>query len=297
MIDQLFNTEAIGILYDPHAILYLVAVVAVLFVGKKVNDFFTPYNLNVELTDKDNKAIAVSFTGYLLALAIILWSVLSSESTVAETDSFWRDLGADILDTVIWGAVGIALLQVARIINDKALLYRFDNAKELAEDRNVGTGAVQFGSYVGSAFMVAAALSGGGDQGFGQELLLTVIYFFAGQFAFVLFGLVYQFATKYDLHDEIAKDNAAAGLSYGLTLVSVGLLLSGYLRQYDSLIGLALWFVIATIFLIGFRAIVDKIILPGSALDDEIARDRNWGAALIEGGCAIGLALLLIASF
>jgi hypothetical protein len=42
---------------------------------------------------------------------------------------------------------------------------------------------------------------------------------------------------------------------------------------------------------------VDKFILPGSLLDEEISRDRNWGAALIEGTAAIGLALILTTLF
>ena len=154
MVEQLFSTEELGGLYDPHAIFYLFAVVAVLYVGKKVNDLLTPYDLNEELTEKDNKAVALSLAGYLFGLAIILSSVLTSESTVEETESVWRDIGADLVSTVIWGLIGIAFLQAARILNDKVLLYRFSNIKELAEDRNVGTGAVQCGAYIGSALMV-----------------------------------------------------------------------------------------------------------------------------------------------
>jgi uncharacterized membrane protein YjfL (UPF0719 family) len=297
MVEKLFSTEGLSSLYDPKAIFYLFAVVAVLYVGKKVNDLLTPYDLNEELTEKDNKAVALSLAGYLFGLAIILRSVLTSESTVEETESVWRDIGADLVNTVIWGVIGIALLQVARILNDKVLLYRFSNVEELAEDRNVGTGAVQCGAYVGSALMVAAALSGEEGYGFGGELGLSILYFALGQVAFIAFGFVYQLATQYDLHDEIKKDNVAAGVSFGMTLAAVGLLLSEYLILHDSLIGLAGWFLLSTVFLIGFRFIVDKVILPGSRLDSEISSDRNWGAALIEGSCAIGLAFLLIASF
>ena len=44
-------------------------------------------------------------------------------------------------------------------------------------------------------------------------------------------------------------------------------------------------------FLITGRYIADKLLLPGGLLDDEISQDRNWGAALIEGGVAIIIAL------
>jgi uncharacterized membrane protein YjfL (UPF0719 family) len=296
MMEQLFNTDVLRSLYDPHSIFYLVAILAVFYVGKKVNDLLTPYDLNAELTEKDNKAIALSFGGYLFALAIILWSVLASDSIVEESDSVWKDLGTDILDTLIWGAVGIVFLQIARFMNDKILLHKFSNVKELVEDQNVGTGAVQCGAYIGSALMVSAALSGDDGYSFAGELFLTTVYFFAGQIAFIVFGFVYQLATQFDLHAEIEKDNAAAGVSFGMTLVAVGIILSSYLIDFDSLPGLGLWFIVTTFLLIGFRFIVDKVILPGSRLDDEISVDQNWGAAVIEGGCAVGLALLFTAA-
>ncbi|MCD6273798.1 MAG: DUF350 domain-containing protein, partial [Deltaproteobacteria bacterium] len=57
------------------------------------------------------------------------------------------------------------------------------------------------------------------------------------------------------------------------------------------------WFVNGMVLIIISRFIVDKIILPRHRLDDEIRIDRNWGVALIEGGSAIILALLINASF
>ena len=37
--------------------------------------------------------------------------------------------------------------------------------------------------------------------------------------------------------------------------------------------------------------------LPGSLLDEEISKDQNWGAAIVEGASAIGIALVLTAVF
>jgi hypothetical protein len=45
------------------------------------------------------------------------------------------------------------------------------------------------------------------------------------------------------------------------------------------------------------RILVDKLLLPGHKLDDEIATDQNWGVALVEGGSAVMVAYLLNASF
>ena len=99
------------------------------------------------------------------------------------------------------------------------------------------------------------------------------------------------------MHDEIEKDNAAVGVSFGLTLIAISILLSGYITRHDSIPGLVVWFIISVFLLVACRIMVDKLILTKASLDDEIARDRNWGVALIEGASVIGLALIIVGSF
>ena len=296
LVSNAIDVSEISDLFNPHALIYLVTMLGVFVIGKWVYDLFTPYKLNEQLVEVDNRAVAVAFAGYLLGLGIILEGVVSQESTNVATGSARRDLLLDVGDTLLWGVVGIVLLQLARLINDKLLLSTFSNTKELVEDKNVGTGAVEFGSFVGSALIIRVLLMGEG-HGILTSIVETVVYFLAAQAIFVLFGKVYQMVTRYDVHKEIERDNAAAGVSLGLSLIAVSVLVSSYLSRYDSLPGLALWFLIGTVLLLGCRYLVDKFLLPGRLLDDEVGTDRNWGAALIEGGSAIALAALIGASF
>jgi uncharacterized membrane protein YjfL (UPF0719 family) len=257
-------------------------------VGKKVYDVLTPYNLNEQLIEVDNKAVALSFAGYMFGLGIILRGVLSGETT--------KDFYPDLLDMVIWGVIGIVLLQISRVVNDKILLSRFDNIKELVEDRNIGTGAVEAGTYIGTALLIMAAISGE-DTSFLAGLVSTLIFFVFGQVGFILFGKLYQVITRFDLHAEIEKGNASAGVAFGITLVAIGLLLSDFIVKSDSLVGFAVWFVLSAFLLVINRYLVDKIILPGRLLDEEISKDQNWGAALVEGGMAVMIAFLMNAAF
>ncbi len=296
-VDEIFDY----ISWEP--IVYIVAVFVVLWIGKKLNDWTTPYSIDDQLTGQDNKALAVSFAGYMLAIAIIIVGVLTEETSlfteaVAEL-SFSQRLvvvGYELLETVIWSIVGIGLLIVSRVINDKLILSRFDNIKEIIDDKNVGTGAVQFGTYIGTAYIIKAVI-------FGEELhwlsdiISTVVFFVLAQLAFILFGIFYQKITSYDIHGEIERDNAAAGVAFGLNLAAIGIILSSAIEKTDSLIIFAIWFVEGAILLLVSRILVDKIILPGENLNSEIQADRNWGAALIEGGVAIMIAFLLNASF
>ncbi len=295
IIKKLADWEQVKIILDPQICLYLFAMLFVLFIGKKVHDLCTPYNLNEQLVGVDNKAVAVSFSGYILALALIMSGVLSGDSSITTSDNFRRDVFLDLVNTGIWSIIGIILLQFGRVINDKILLNNFCNSKELVTDRNVGTGAVEFGTFVGTGLIIRAAITGENEVSLSISVALTLLYFFAGQVAFILFGKLYQRISRYDLHKEIEKDNIAAGVSFGLSLIAIGILLSGYIMKFDTLVGMFIWFAISVAVLLACRYIIDKTILPGHLLDEEISQDQNWGAALIEGVAAIGIALFCIA--
>jgi len=292
LFTDFFDLEVIYDFVHPEGAAYVLAIFIVLFAAKYIYDLFTPYKINVQLTDEDNKAVALSFSGYLFGVAIIILGVFSNPAVIEVPSDFYRDL----LDTIIWGLIGILLLQIARVINDKILLRKFNNVKELITDKNVGTGAVEWGSYVGSALIIHAALIGE-EESFIQGIISTIIFFLMGQIGFIIFGWLYQKISRFDLHAEIEKDNVSAGVAFGLSLTAIAILLSGYIAQYDSLFGFVTWLIMSFLFLIVSRYIVDKLLLPGSLLDEEISRDQNWGAALVEGGVAVGLALLLVPAF
>jgi len=269
------------------ALIYLVLAIVLFVIGKFMYDILTPYSINKELGDTDNKALAVTYGGYLVAQGIILIGVLSAEG---------KSLIQDLLDTSIWALAGIILLNISRVINDKLLLSQFDNTKEIIKDKNVGTGAVVAGGYIGTAFIIKSIVMGESD-GIVADILGTVIFYILAQLLFILFGVIYQKITTYDLHDEIEKDNAAAGLAFGLTLSAIGIVMSHILITTSSIATFLVWYVNGLGCILIARFLVDKLILPKHKLDEEIARDRNWGIALIEGGSAVIVAFIINASF
>ena len=295
-LENLFDTQIVGWLMQFEGAVYILTVFIVLYASKLLYDLFTPFSINQQMTTEDNKAIAVSFSGYTLGVLIILLSIFNSGTAVEGGIQTHMDLAKDLLATVIWGFIGILLLNFSRIINNKVLLYKFDNVKELVKDKNVGTGAVLWGSYLGSALIVRAAVFGE-STGWLNDIIGTVVYFLIGQIGFVVFGWIYQLITRYDVHAEIERDNVSAGVAFGMSLVAIAILLSGYIMYYDSIFGFLTWFVMSLFVLIVSRYIVDKLMLPGSLLDEEIKTDQNWGAALLEGSVAIGIALLMVPAF
>lgn len=284
------TSSVVGIFTSP-AILYFAVGLLLVLLAKPVKGLTTRYHLSDELTKHDNKAVAVATAGYLFGVLTIIRGVLISGGNPDNS------LGRDLLSVALWTVISLSLLLASAWINRKFLLNQFEVHKELITDRNVGTGAVLAGTYIGTAFMISASISGTTGGGLVMEVLDTLVYFLIGQLGFILLGAIYQRTCGYDVHKEIERDNEAAGIAFGATLIGLAILISGQIRRDDSLVALAVWIPISLFVLLGSRWLVDLVVLPDARIHDEIARDRNWGVALIEGAAAIGVALLLDASF
>jgi uncharacterized membrane protein YjfL (UPF0719 family) len=285
------DTASVVDIFTSPAILYFTVGLGLVLLAKPLKGLTTRYHLSDELTKHDNKAVGVATAGYIFGVLMIIRGVLISGGY--SYDTIWRDF----LSIAVWTVISLALLLSSAWINRKFLLNRFEMHKELITDRNVGTGSVLAGTYIGTAFIVSASISGTTGGGFAMEIIDTLVFFVIGQLGFILLGAVYQRTCGYNVHDEIERDNEGAGIAFGATLVALAILISGQIRRGDSLVALAVWIPISLLVLLGSRWLVDLIILPDARLHDEIARDRNWGVALIEGAAAIGIALLLDASF
>ncbi len=289
IIDPYFSVEYLAPVDYLHGFAYLLTILVLLYIGKVLFLLAAPYKLNHELTEKDNKAVAVSFAGYMFGLGMILQGVLAGEPQ----DVIWKDVAI----TAAWGAIGMILLLIAQKVNDKIIFAAFSNRKELAEDQNVGLGAAEAGSFIGTALMVRACVTG---EGYGWEsgLVGMGLFFVCGQIAFVGFSQVYQMITHFDFKKELEeKDNPAIGVSFGLSLVAFGNLLAGSILNSDSIPFFAIWAVSGAIALAVSRIVLDKFILPGAKLDEEIHRDHNWGAALLIGGLFVVISFLIRSSF
>lgn len=292
MLNQLLALDFLSD-WDWNSCLYLLEMLILLLAARWAYHWASPYSLSEELTQKDNQSIAVSFAGYVIAAGLVLTESLASEHAVGRLHGY--ELAYDLLEILIWGTLSILFLLGARFITNKLLLPKFDTRKELVRDQNVGTGAVEAGMFVGTALILRASVSGESTQLF-TDILLALLYFVIGQILLIAFGWLYQKSIGYDLHDEIEKDNEAAGIAFGGNLIAMGMALGHYIRSDDSLIGLVIWFALACFLLFAMRYFTDKLILPNERIDDEIQKDRNWGAALLEGALALILVFFINAA-
>ena len=189
--------------------IYLAVVLGLLVLGKWLYDaLHRRFVLRTELVEKDNLAVALAVSGYYLGLVIVLGGVVSGPASFSVVD--------DVIGLVIFGVLGTVLLNLSAWVNDAVVFSKFDNEREIVEDRNAGMGAVEAGNYVAVGLITAGAMSGEGG------LVPGLVYWFAGLVALIVAGLLYDKMTSYDLHDEIEKDNAAVGVAFAGVLIGFG---------------------------------------------------------------------------
>jgi uncharacterized membrane protein YjfL (UPF0719 family) len=249
----------------------------VLFVlGKFVNDLLhREYRLDHELVEKDNPALALAVVGYYFGLVLAIGGALVGPS---------RGLVKDLIDLGIYGASAIVLLNVSWYVCAKLILFKFKLSDELIRDQNIGSGAVSAGVSIASGFIIFGAV-----QGEGGGILSMLVFWAVGQVVLVLAGLVYEWIAPYDVHQQIEKDNVAAGVSFGGALTAVGVVVglsasTDFVSWSDSLIEYLVYAAIGLILLPVVRFLTDWLLLPGVTLTDEIANQEkpNLGAAYIE---------------
>ena len=284
---SLFNLSDLQVISYLPNLISIFLVLLLIWISKKLFDLFTGYSLDRQLVKEDNKAITTAFVGYLAGVALILEGVLSGESMPLIQGS------ADIL---FWGITGILLLNIAGKLNSTLILKQLNSNEELLENQNLGIAVVFLGSYIGSAFIIRSIILGE-SLGWALDIALTLFFFLLAQVIFFIYSILYQKVIQYDLKQELKEGKVAAGISFGLNLAAIGILLSVPLQSSFSIVLFLIWFICGTATLAFFRFLMDKILIPMEKLDDEIHIDNNWGVALLEGCFIIGSVICLRAIF
>ncbi len=280
----------------------MLGVITLAFAGI-IKDLFTPYSISDQLTNQDNSALGLSLTGYYIGVIVIFIGAMYDPADNVQVRNLMSSFFLLQLAEVLGYSVGgIVALNIARVVVAKLVLHKFDVKKEIIEDRNAGTGAVEFGSYVASAFVIAGAISGKSPGPWWFGAVAAAALFGLGQLVLVIYSKFYQLICSYDIHDEIERDNVPAGVAFGGNLVAIGLIqfkaVAGNFESWVSnLSKFAIWSLLGFLVLFLLRILVDRFFMPRSTLSHEIANDRNINAAYLEGAILIGMATILFFAF
>lgn len=292
--------------FFPAGLVYVGLGIIVLLAAKLIQDLITPYKINDQLSNKDNLALGLSITGYYFGVIVVflgaLYQPVAAVADIAWWEQFDGEFGLDVLEVFLYSLAGIVVLNAARLVVDRLVLFKFATEKEIVEDRNTGTGAVELGVYVAVGLVVAGAIAGTGADGdsvsVADSVIRSVVFLVLGMAVLVAYALIYQVVTPFDIHEEIEKDNAAVGVALGGNLVAIGIvafksIFGEFVGWGESLAAFLTFAVLGFVLLYVVRMLVDFALLPGTRVSHELAVDRNVGAAFIESAVVVSAALIL----
>ena len=291
MIDAFIDTLEI----IPRGLVYIALGLGILTLAKLVRDIVTPYRIDEQVTKRNNLAVSLRLTGYLIGIILVFLGALYQPLLVSQDEGlgFNRDFGEDVLEVLLYSLAGIVALNVVRILINRVVLYKFDIEQQIVEGQNVGAGAVEFGTYIATGLLVGGAASG---EGGGADVALA--FFGLGLVALILFVLLYQLTTPFDIHDEIGNNNPAVGIALGGNLIAMGLVtfkaVFGNFHGWSEALATFLTFaVIGFALLFVLRLFIDRLLLPTVRISNELAAGRNVGVAFVESAVVISSALIL----
>lgn len=265
---------------------HLLLFIVLFLFAKLIRDIVTPYSLDHELTQKDNLALSNSFAGYLFAVLIIYLGALLGPETQGS-------LLTSLTETGSYSLIGILLLNLSWLVNDKLILYRFSNETEIIKKHNSAVGIVQGGAFIATGCVLAGAVHGEGGG-----ILSFLVFYVLGQLALVICAAIYNLLAPFDVHQQILKKNKAAGTALAGSLIGLGIILmkgaSGdFISWTINLENFVFDSLLALLLLPIFRLIFDKLIIFHADLNHEIVKDKNLGAGILELTVTVSFSILL----
>lgn len=242
-------------------------------------------DLRVLLTEEDNPAVAVSLCGFLFGCVIAY-----TGSVAMKGGSFWGHLN----DVAKYSIIVLILQVVADIIGDKIIFHEFAYKDEIVNNKNVAVATGKGAVSVATGFILAGAFAVPY-----HAIWRSFVWFVIGQLLLIAIAKVYQeVLTPYNDMDEIKNRNLAAGFALSGVLVAVGYTvgraIAGEASSWKAdLVGVILYIAFSLVVLWLMRIFTDKIILPRVSINDEIAKDKNIGAGLIEGTIYVLTAIII----
>jgi uncharacterized membrane protein YjfL (UPF0719 family) len=261
-------------------ILYVLARLVFSFVNRKVD-------VRNELIHKDNPAFYAAYVSYFIGFVMIIGGVMNSGGT--------QDLKLELMYTVLYGSIGILLLNGAAWLND-LIMHRSVPLWKQIEKGDMASGIVKGATYISTGIIIAGVVL------MEVERPIQALMFMVVALAFNAIGtLYYNFITPFKIKEEIYKGNAAVAVSTAGAQIAFAILIyAGFQLTHESwqesLVFIGVDVIGGFIILPILRFVVDKVFIPGRSITDELINQEkpNIGLGVFEASAYISGALLLI---
>ncbi|WP_102348106.1 DUF350 domain-containing protein [Bacillus sp. Marseille-P3661] len=124
-------------------VMYFVLAIIIVIIGLTIFEVLTRQYKDWDEIRNGNKAVALSITGKIIGICIVLaFSIYHS---------------SQLTDTLIWGAIGV-VLQLAAYLLFELFTRKFSVEEELKKE-NVSVGIISLGVSIGLALVIGASIT------------------------------------------------------------------------------------------------------------------------------------------
>lgn len=275
----------------------LVLVIAALLGFRYGISFLIGVHAKDELDKQDNFAFGIAVAGGILALMLIMSGAISG---VAQAS-----LLNEAVNVTMYAVLGIALLKIGFLIQDKLLLRGLSIADEVKAG-NVSAALVAAVNLIAVGVIIRSAITWVEAEGI-RGIVPVLLVFIASQavlaavtlFRFKVYARRNNGATW---QSAIQNNNLAIALRFAGQLLATSFAVSsvGYLVDYSSTLAIELsytWFglSLATMCVVWviYRAVL-PIVLSKVNIVDEVDKQQNVGVAAVEASIFVGAAALIM---
>jgi len=255
-------------------------------------------NSTEELAEKDNFAFGVSVAGSVLALGIVLTGAITGENA--------PNYVMEIIGMLAYGAYGLVLIKVGRIIQDKVALHALDKTA-LIKEQNLSIGIIDAAGAIATAIIIRAVLLWVDGLDVATFIAITS-GFVVAQAVLVLVTRIrerkYAQNNQEDcLQEALSHGQIALAIRYSGQVISTALAVTAasHFLVYSpdtlvmNLIGWLVFGLIMTILVALLTSLAKRIVLWGINLVEEVDQQHNIGVASIEMATSIAIAMILSA--
>ncbi len=248
-----------------------------MLIGKYVFDhiYYKNVSLEKELLEKNNKAMAFSYTGFFIGFVFAIYEAL--------------DPAYAIFINAITGFLVMFLILFFTKLFDWVFLRDIDLSHEIVTSDNTSAGIIEGSFFFGMGLILSGAFSGPGEPSilkvYGESILFLIIgivFLFIGSF-------VLSWLLKVNLQGEVKDNNVAVASAFGGLFVGISSVIKIAISGPGS--G-ALWvdlkmsfldFIFSLILMIIFFLLFDLILFRKFSLTKEL-KEPNVGAGIMIGG-------------
>ncbi len=292
--------ELVGVNQDLLVFLAIDVTIAIILLGamRFLSGLSAQVNSTEELAQHDNFAFGLSVAGSILALGIVLTGAITGETA--------SSYAMEAIGMFAYGAYGLVLIKVGRIIHDKIALQRLDKTA-LIKEQNLTIGIIDAAGAIATAIVIRAVLLWVDGLDLSTFIAITS-GFFVAQAMLVLVTRIRekQYAKNNQedcLQEALSKGQLALAIRYSGQVISTALAVTAasHFLIYSpetlvmNLIGWLVFGIIMTILVALLTALAKRIVLWGINLVEEVDQQHNIGVASIEMATSIAIAFILTA--